>query len=414
MDYFSAFARYATDCPYGARECWLLLAASGLLAYALTLALLLLRRKPEALCREFHILQSLHWAAAAAGGIVAGGSLYAWADGWFAVNPFQFACLLAFGICLIVSFLGLLGMADKFSRDGFPKFAPQPATRTAEAATLNTLRTRFEASKRLGLLLPLLAVATLPFVGAEQEKLLCFVMDNSASMNEPMESGMVPLRAGKDALARTLEHCGTNVDVLLCYFDETPPKKSNGELFADSPSHLNGTVLFYESDKQDALADISQIATSNVGSPIGEGIWKTYLSAKEHAATHKYITAHMVVVTDGYESALPNFDGMFCDHAEFAGMFAPDQVTLIKLQQRPNALMQAVNQVLGTDAEAFWQKAEACGYTVLDGTTETSYHHAFDTIANETANDPAFPVWLAVFYGLFALAVLFTQTKKIV
>lgn len=405
MQLIQELKQYFTQSSYNDPGFWIYPAGALALVYVLAVLLIKQRNAASPNSRMLHILSNLVLAGVITSAITGGLGLFFWATGRYQAEPLQLSHLLSLALALGVSVWALSSLAGQQTQEDFKNLVEQPKTQFERDRSVKLVRNSYSKLKTFAWLIPLAAaLALLPLFYQQKEKLLCFVIDNSFSMEQP-------LQMGKNALSRTIQQFKEDTHVTLSYFDNREVVTSLGQLLAtQSSSGLAGTVISFEADRTSALNQVQAIPIAGKGSPICELIWKTYLFAKDASVERNYDEKYLVLITDCVENVISDEDltGFLCDSPEFEEFFQSANVRVVQLEDRnfthPNG------QNLDSGGKLL-DKAQACGYTILDGSL-SSYDESIDTIANEVTNDYVFPIWVVILYVLYALILLALNQRQ--
>lgn len=405
MQLIQELKQYFSQSSYYDPGFWIYPAGALALIYLLAIVLVKQRNSIAPASRILHILSNLVLAGVVASAIAGGLGLFFWSTGRYQSEPLQLSHLLSLALALGVSVWALSSFSGQQTQDEFKNLVEQPKTLFEKDRIEKQVRHSYSKLRTLALLVPLAAaLALLPLFYQQKEKLLCFVVDNSPSMEEPLEMG-------KAALSRTIQRFKEDTHVTLSYFDNRSVNNSLSQLLAtQSSSGLAGTVIPFEDDRASALDQVQAIPIAGQGSPICELIWKTYLYAKDAAVQQDYDEKYLVLITDCQETAIADaeLNGFLCDSPEFEEFFSSANVRVVQLEDKAFLGNPTINAIT---TNKLLDKVFACNYTVLDGSI-SSYNASIDKIANEVTNNYNFPFWVVILYALYALALLALNPKQ--
>ena len=358
------------------------------------------RPKKIGVTDEYQLYSNMVVAASIVTFVFIGFCCYAWSMGLYSQEPLELSHILS----LILGMVILLGAWVKwqklFSKKTLKNLIPQSLTRGIEHRRIQEAKRNFQATK-WWILLPALGFLMLWIVQNRSYNLVSFVVDNSPTMSEAMNSGDVPLEIGRDALSETISELDEYTDVIISTFQSGEYKQSVNEIVQLSNTHqLLGVNVLYDGDnKEDAIAYIeNDLEVADGQSPICETIWKNFLFAQEKAETKTYDNALLIVVTDGQENNV-DVQEFLCEQSDFNDFYTPENVYLINLDD--------------SGSNSFFQKAEDCGYTVEDGSDMESYIGSLESILSDFTGNWFFIIWLVILYTLFSFFAFLVNPQQI-
>lgn len=365
-----------------------LVALVALWLFWLVAAKVLDKRRNLQLTREFRLLSVLVVMAAIVQLIIIGAYMYLWAKSTFyATDGEKLVSLLSLALVTAVQVTAFVTLSRGFARERLLRNVQCPITRHDDERKQALAKKRFGRLK-LWALLPLLGFLLL-LLPDRQHNLVSFLFDNSSSMESHIENG-------KQVLPRVLGKIEGHTDIILSWLSEDDPKLSLSEIVNQTDySKLEGIHALYQ-DANMALASLDGIAFTK-GTPLVEAIWSNYLFTQQQSGNAEYTRMYFVMVTDGGEGAVGDeLQNFLCSVPEYEE-FYQGNISIVNL---------------GSAEGPFFDKALECGYEVYDGANLNSYATSIENIFKETFKDWKFPVWLAIFYAMGALTLLFIQPKR--
>jgi len=358
------------------------------------------RPKQAGLSDEYQLYSNMVVASAIVSFVFIGFCCYSWSAGLYNKDSLKLSHLLSLMLSMGILVTAWVKWRSLFSRRNLKFLIPQALTRNMEHTRIKKARQIFQSTK-WWILLPALGFLMLWIVQNKSYNLVSFVVDNSPTMNEAMNSGDVPLEIGRDALTKTISGLDEHTDIIISTFQSGEYKQSVNDIVRLSNSHqlLGVNVLYNGDNKEDAIAYIeNDLDVADGQSPICETIWKNFLFAQEKAEEKNYDNAILIVVTDGQENNV-NVEEFLCEQADFNDFYPPENVYLINLED--------------TGYNDFIQKAEECGYTVEDGSNMESYIGSLESILSEFTGNWFFVIWLAIIYTLFSFFAFLINPQQI-
>lgn len=400
---------YEANLPDGILNLFLMILLSVLVVWALAVVVMRLFLRQAGtdqdgyFRRGMHIRQGWYIAASGAGLIITALIVFLdFSDGIeaFRLNyPFtsRFGFLMMLISTFCIAILSLVSIRKQYDRDKWQEVMRMPLTRTQESHYFQ-IAWRFFQKIRWFILIPLLGFAIgLGFQKKEYNNLVAIVLDNSTSMQEP-------INRGKAALDDVLAGLDAKVEVVVTVLT---PGNGYGDLQAitaiGSREALAGSPLHF-GDQESAREYISQIEASNPDSPIAEAIWKTFLFSQEYINQgNEFYSQVLIIVSDG-EVSLGNGD-FFCSSQEFSDVFGLDNVFLIDV---------AGNGISPNSANTFFQEAYNCGYEVRQGTDLAQYSEGVqDALQGVKKGDWYWTIWAVIICIISILITVFINPRKL-
>lgn len=249
------------------------------------------------------------------------------------------------------------------------------------------------------ILIPLLGfLVGSPFWNKSYRNLIVIVLDNSTSMEDP-------INRGKAAINAALNGFPTETEVIL----STLTNGSHYDRFsalsrASEMDSLSGKPIHFES-KISAQDYLGQIEADNPDSPILEATWKTILYAREYLQDLQFDAKILIVVSDGGDNmrGKDGIDDYFCSYTEFNEIFSPENVFFI--------------DVTGSDNHSeipFFQEAYNCGFQVRQGTDQGLYQQGvLEAMEELKQREIYFTILVFIICLLAILITAFINPKKV-
>ncbi|MEM7101691.1 MAG: hypothetical protein AAF502_01095 [Bacteroidota bacterium] len=408
---FPAFGSYARDAfATLLLSEWIFVILPVVISWVLVTVYLKFRKSKETVGR----VTEIHLAWVLVGALVSLGFLgyfvFRWGTGYYKETTAEFWHLMSFLVSMIVLLVSFARLSGQFDREKIHNLIRQPLTTRQRKRRVLAMRQLFGRLKLALLLIPL-GFVIIPLLKAPNN-LVSIVIDNTASMNQPLEHG-------KEALTTTIEELDDKTDILLTYFPDDIERDNydsdiNDIMSASRSSQLAGVSAFYQ-DKDAAIEGVQNIELLKLQtnfSPLFEVIRHNWLRTEEEVSQQdgviNYKAIVSVIVTDGQENivrdSLNGTRQMFCDDSTYSTDFF-DQVFFIDIFR--SDLGTSVNSVL-------FDNIDDCEYEILAGSDLSSYEQSLEDILGDFGRDWHFIAWLVIIYLLMALIITIIRPKKLV
>ena len=263
---------------------------------------------------------------------------------------------------------------------------------------------RFKAMKkhiRLYLLLFLLTIVPfgLLLIQSNRASLVSIVLDNSGSMNQYLDYGAFSLSNVLEESPHKGEYVFTTLDIRPSY----SPKDSTVQQYFETivnttdPNRLPTSTATY-ANPQGLINDFLQVSTAG-STPLLQGIWQNYLTARNNFAHYK--NRKMIVVSDGADDIYA-LEELLKQRWQHQDVFQQQG----KVGESPveffNGGIYAIN--LGGDESAYlWDDCYE-SISLRDGNSQQSYFEALIDILPEMFFD-----WMLIFFiiGLHGITFIF-------
>ena len=213
-----------------------------------------------------------------------------------------------------------------------------------------------------------------------------------------------------DALSETFDNLDENNEITLTTLegfstpDDPAGRSSMKDLMLITKSALlkGGNVVAF-SNPIEAKNGLLQISNECFGSPICEGIWKTYLYAKETKENYIYKSKLLIVITDGIDNIDNSLKSgsFFFDDAGFAEYYAPENIFIIDYSQGSST--------------TFMQRFISAGSDFFPAeNNKQAYLDALDNALLSFKNNWFMIYWTISIFSLFTIIALMIQPNKIV
>jgi len=335
-------------------------------------------------------------------GILIGLICYWWSTNYFSQHPLQLSLLISLFTAMLIPIFSLLNLRNYYTSEGIKELTDQPKTPSQLDAAITYLKQVFRKNK-FWFLIPLLGFTLLFFYLNKGVNLISIVYDNSESMQQT---------TAVDALSETFDNLQENNEISLTTLEglqEADPVTSlrasmKDLMLINKSSELKaGNVVEFNSP-QEAKNGLTQVSNKCVGSPICEGIWKTYLHLKESAGNKEYKNKLLIIITDGLDNVLSESlksGKFFFDDNGFAEYFTTDKVFIIDYSNgESNPLFQR------------FQNAGCDIYNVENN--KQAYLNALDNALQSFKNNWNLIYWTIFIFLLLSIIALLIQPKKII
>lgn len=267
----------------------------------------------------------------------------------------------------------------------------------------NTFMTqRFKVMKKHVRMYMLLFLFTIvPFglllIQSNRASLVSIVLDNSGSMNQYLDYGAFSLSNVLEESPHKGEYVFTTLDIRPSY----SPKDSTIQQYFETivnttdPNRLPTSTATY-ANPQGLINDFLQVSTAG-STPLLQGIWQNYLTARNNFAHYK--NRKMIVVSDGADDiyALEELLKQRWQHQDIfqqQGKVGESPVEFF------NGGIYAIN--LGGDESAYlWEDCYE-SISLRDGNSQQSYFEALIDILPEMFFD-----WMLIFFIMGLLGITF-------
>lgn len=410
-DLFPAFGTYARD-ALGAPLLgdWIFVILPILCAWILVTVFLKFRNSDVKTGRVSDIYST--WIVV--GSVVSLGFLgyfvYRWGTGYYKESNAEFWHLASFLVSMMIPLVSFARLSGHFDREKISNLIRQPLTTREKNLRVLAMR-QFFGKLKFALLMVPLGFLMIPLLKAPNN-LVSIVIDNTASMNQPLEHG-------KQALSTTIDQLDDKTHILLTYFpDDTNRGNYDASIDdimnASRSSQLAGVSAFYQ-DKETAIEGVNNIELLKEQvnfSPLFEVIRHNWLRTVEEvdqqAGSVNYKGIVSVIVTDGKENivtdSLSSTRQMFCDDSTYKDDFF-DQVFFIDIFR---------SEMGSTISSVLFDNIDDCDYEILAGSDLSSYEQSLEDILGNFRRDWHFIAWLAIIYLLMGLVLAIIRPKKLV
>ncbi len=311
---------------------------------------------------------------------------------------YELPTLISFTIAMLCPVIALVKLRGSFTRQKLKNLAPQAHTPREEVRTVTRLRRAFRQTK-VWLLLPLLGLAVLFIPGLSKPSLVAILLDNSGSMEEPIAQA-------REILRTILPQFPNKSKFVITTFDREPTYRSIGEIMDVTPGQmdsLSGSVQAFE-NADEAIAHIEGVSTDQ-GSPISEGIWKTYLDVNQQDPL-TFPNRLFLIITDGKDRRVlyRETDAHYFNGDEgFATVFPSDMVHFIDVRLEQDA---------GGEGESFFRAAESAGMTYNDAQDPEMYQRVLKDLLSPWTVDKDLVFITVLIFVICALLALFITPKR--
>lgn len=311
---------------------------------------------------------------------------------------YELPTLLSFTLAMLCPVIALVKIRASFTRQKLKNLAGQAHTPREESRTVTALRRAFRRS-RVWLLAPLLGLAVLFIPGISRPSLVAILLDNSGSMDEPIAHA-------REILRTILPQFPNNSKFVITTFDRDASFNSIEEVMQVSPGQmdtLSGSVLAFE-NPEDAISHIDGVSTDQ-GSPISEGIWKTYLEVNQQNPL-KFPNRLFLIITDGKDRRVrfnEQSRQFFNMDEGFATVFPDDMVHFIDVRLEKDS---------GGDGESFFRAAESAGLNYNDAQDPEVYQSVLKGLLSPWTVDKDLVFITTLVFVLTALLALFISPKR--
>lgn len=379
---------------------WAIPIGSLLLVWLLTIVLVKVLRPRTRMKKVFVIGRTTLLSSFIVAAVLIACICLGWSENYFATHPWQIPLLTGLALVMCVPVVILMSLRGHFTRDGLRNITDQPKTPTQLNATITQTKRAFRSAKLL-YAIPLAGFLFLLLSLWQGTNLISIVYDNSASMEqttatEALTQTFTNLQDNNEIVFTTLDgKADSTIDVSgMTLKSITSVQKSSGLKSGNVSSFPNPT---------EAIGGLSQINNECYGSPICEGIWKSYLYIQETKANQEYAHQLLIVMTDGNDNYLGESlaSGPFLfDDPGFDAMFPSEKVFIIDYS--------------GGTPNPFMTRCEAAGCDIYPAANSVDdYLAGLDNALKSFKNNWSLIWWALFFFGLPALLGLLIQPKKI-
>lgn len=277
------------------------------------------------------------------------------------------------------------------------------------APTHITRHTQFEAHKlqkkqllnwRFALLLPAACfLFMIKCLLKEERVFLAIVLDNSASMEEPINNG-------KRVLAESLALLEVESEYIVTTLQRSDTKDMSQIMAQNSPEQMAGiSRRFYSNTDAISYIESDYVKAESINSPVVEATWKTFLMSVDESSTplSSFDKKALIVVTDGDDN-VEDFTRFLCDDEAFNQAFTPQDVLFVDVHKDDGQTI---------DIPLF-QTCLGCGFTIGSGKDYESYADSVLSLVDGIAKKPPFlTIWAGIFFLIFCVANLTTSPSKI-
>ena len=311
---------------------------------------------------------------------------------------YELPTLVSFSMAMLCPVMALVKLRGSFTRQKLKNLAGQAHTPREESRTVTSLRRAFRRSK-VWLLLPLLGLTVLFIPGLSRPSLVAILLDNSGSMEEPIAQA-------REILRTLLPQFPNRSKFVITTFDRDPSRSSVEEVMkvtAGQMDSLSGAVLTFES-ADEAIAHIEGVSTDR-GSPICEGIWKTYLDVNQQDPL-LFPNRLFLIITDGKDRRVQFSEDstqFFNMDEGFAEVFPDDMVHFIDVR---------LEEQSGGEGEALFRAAESAGMTYNDAQDPEVYQSVLKGLLSPWTVDKDLVFITALVFVLCALMALLITPRR--
>lgn len=399
----NSFGQYYRDAEFGTLPFWAFPLGTVFLIWLLTNISLKFTTKKENLKTVFIIYRSwIIWSLIIAGVII---SLicFMWTQNLFSKHPLQLSLLISLFIAMSIPVICIFKLRKYYTFDGIKEITGQPKTPTQLDKTITSIKKVFRKNK-LYFLIPLLGFTLLLFSLNRGENLISIVFDNSGSMSnsnavEALSETFDNLQGNNQITLTTLEGL-TLIDSFI-----VGGKNSLNEIMSvNKSSELKAGNVISFNNSEDAKNALTQISDQCKGSPVCEGIWKTYLHLKETKPNQEYKNKLLIIISDGQDNPINEslaFGKFFFDDQGFSEYFPTDKVFILDFSiGKTFPIIQR------------FQNAGCIIYNVENN--KEDYLNALSNTLGEFKNNWFMIYWTIIIVAIFTIIGLLTQTKKII
>ncbi len=311
---------------------------------------------------------------------------------------YELPTLISFTMAMLCPVVALIKLRGSFTRQKLKNLAGQAHTPRVESRTVTALRRAFRRSK-VWLLAPLLGLAVLFIPGLSRPSLVAILLDNSGSMEEPIAQA-------REILRTILPQFPNESKFVITTFDRNASINSIEEVMnvtAGQMDSLSGTVLAFE-NADEAIAHIEGVSTDQ-GSPICEGIWKTYLDVNQQEPL-TFPNRLFLIITDGKDRRvqLDEQSAQYFNVDEgFATVFPDDMVHFIDVRLEEDS---------SGEGETFFRAAESAGMNYNDAQDPEVYQSVLKGLLSPWTVDKDLVFITVLVFVLCALLALFISPKR--
>jgi hypothetical protein len=398
---FQSFLLFVRESDPKSVAFWMIPIASVLAVWLLTFVATKVLRRRGRMKTAWGINGYLIGSAMAVALILISWLCLGWAQGWFIHSPLTFTLLLSLFVVMQAPWLVLLRMRGHFTQTGLREYLDQPKTVGQLNAAIVLANRKFSRLKYL-LALPLVGFVFLLLALSKGQNLISIVYDNSSSMETS---------SAIDALRKTFETLGDNNEILLTTLEgydstnimEGSTKRSIQEIMAATePSQLKAGNSTIYNTPADASAGLDLVQSQVWGSPICEGVWKSFLFLQQSREGVPYRKQLLIIITDGDDTFVGNSleQDFFFSNEEFAARFPSDRVFVIDYST--------------SGGNAFMNQAQSNGCDVYPASNSVDdYLSALDNALQSFKSNWAIVWWTLIAFALPALICVLIPRKKI-
>ncbi len=312
---------------------------------------------------------------------------------------YELPTLISFTMAMLCPVIALVKLRASFTRQRLKNLASQAHTPREEGRTVTALRRAFRRSK-VWLLVPLLGLVVLFIPGLSKPSLVAILLDNSGSMEEPISQA-------REILRTVLPQFPDKSRFVITTFDRDASYTSIEEVMGVTPGQidsLSGSVITFENAKE-AIQHIEGVSTDQ-GSPVCEGIWKTYLDVNQQEPM-VFPNRLFLIITDGKDRRVTFNDQStqyFNADEGFGTVFPPDMVHFIDVRLEDDAA--------DGPSENFFRAAESAGMTYNDAQDPEMYQSVLRDLLSPWTVDKDLVFITVLVFVLCALLALFIGPKR--
>lgn len=397
---FASFANYIRGLEGTSLEDWACIIFVSVALYIVSLLAIKMQKKKSIEQNHFLVLKGIFIGSAFVIALLIGIIIYYWAyTDYYIHHSNHFIHYICIILAITVGLSAFITLRNKFVSEKSKHLIQQPYTRNEQGLYTKNLIRVFKRLKFFAVI-PALSFLLLLF-NENSEKLVTFLLDNSSSMEDELETG-------RTALTRTINELDNGTRVIFSYLTENKGCKKDIKTIIRADDHhlLNGQSFFFP-DREQAISFLNDRDNIPItgGTPLYECIWSTFLYTKSEQGKTGYKQSNFFIISDGGEGHISN-DPQF-ESFKWCESYTSDN----------NSLQDVFDNVIvinlgGNLGSSFFTNAEECGFAIEDGSSLDSYIDSLDRSLKEYKRDWNFIIWIAIFYGIFLVAVILLNPKR--
>jgi hypothetical protein len=399
-DFIKSFSTYCKTAQFESIAFWAFPLCTIVLVWLLTTVGLKIFSKRKKMKTVFLVNRAWMISSLIAAAILIGIICFFWSKNYFSQHPWQLSLLISLTISMLIPVFCLSNLRNYYTREDIKELINQPKTKNQLEAAITFAKRAFSSNK-FYFLIPLLGFSLLLFYLYKGTNLISLVYDNSGSMTQT---------DAIEAVSETFDNLDENNEITLTTLegfaapDDPTGKPSIKDLIAVSKySALKGGNVVSFNNPMEAKGGLSQASNPCFGSPICEGMWKTFLFIKETKPNETYKNKVLIVLTDGMDNIDESLKtgNFFFDDEGFSEYFPAENVFIIDYSQ-------------GTQS-GFMQRCETAGCDIYPAeNNKQAYLAALDNALQSFKNNWYLIYWTIIIVALFSIIGLIIQPKKIV